>query len=337
MKNDIILRVKNLTKWFPLRKGLLATFFGKEEYVRAVDGVSYDVRKGEILCLVGESGCGKTTTGKVSIRLIEPTGGEIDFYGRDIVALGKDEIRKLRCEMQIIFQDPYESLDPRVNVYDALAEPLIVHELASSKEEERARVFKALEDVRLVPPEQFAKRYPHELSGGQRQRVAVARALILQPKFIVADEPVSMLDASIRTEISNLLTDLQKKYDLTYLYITHDIAQARYIGSRVMVMYLGKIVEKGLMEDVLMDPLHPYTKALISNVPVPDPAVKRERILISGDTPTPVKVPSGCRFHPRCPHMKDLCSDEEPLLIESDETKEHFVACHYSMDLRGKK
>jgi len=326
MTSNTIIKVRNLRKWFPIRKGLLSAFFGKEEYVHAVDGVTFDIIKGEVLCLVGESGCGKTTTGKTIIRLIEPTSGEIYFEEQNVVALGKDEIRKLRCEMQIIFQDPYESLDPRMSIYDTLAEPLIVNKIVSTRDEEEARVFDALEDVRLVPPEQFAMRFPHELSGGQRQRVAIARALILQPKFMVADEPVSMLDASIRTEISNLLTDLRDKYNLTYLYITHDIAQARYIGSRIMVMYLGKIAETGPIENVVMNPLHPYTKALISNVPVPDPTVKRERMSILGETPTPINVPPGCRFHPRCPCTKPICSENEPKLKEVK--RDRYVACH---------
>lgn len=324
---DVVLNVKDLTKWFPVRTGLLAALFGaKEEFVHAVDGVSFDVRRGEILCLAGESGCGKTTTARVILRLIEPTAGEIYYEGMDIARLEKEALRKLRAEMQMIFQDPYESLDPRMNIYNILAEPLEYHYPELSREERRTRIFKALEDVRLIPPEDFADRFTHELSGGQRQRVAVARSLILQPKFIVADEPVSMLDASVRTEILNVFTELQRKYHFTYLYITHDIAQARYIGDRLIIMYLGQIMEHGPMEDVVSTPQHPYTKALISNVPVPDPTVQRERIIIKGETPTPINVPSGCRFHPRCPWRIDVCNELEPELKSIG--KDRLARCH---------
>ncbi|MDH5200382.1 MAG: ABC transporter ATP-binding protein [Candidatus Bathyarchaeota archaeon] len=318
--------VKDLKKWFPERGG----FFSKKTgFVKAVDGVSFDIVKGEVLCLAGESGCGKTTTGRVVLRLIEPTSGHVYLHGVDIFELNKRELREMRPEMQMIFQDPYESLDPRMDIFSILAEPLEVNRAASGYRETMERVEKVLNDVRLVPIREFIRRFPHELSGGQRQRVAIARALMLNPRFMVADEPVSMLDASIRTEILNLLKDLRDKYDLTFLYITHDIAQARYVGEKIMIMYLGRVVERGPIEDVIMDPIHPYTKALISNVPIPDPTADRERIMIKGETPTPIDLPEGCRFHPRCREAGTACKEEEPELIKIG--PERWVACHKAL------
>ncbi len=323
--------VKNLRKWFPLRRGLIGTLTGEpQRYVRAVDDITFNIEKGETFSLVGESGCGKTTTGRLLVKLLDPTGGTIKFDGRDITRLSKDELKKFRREAQIIFQDPYASLNPRFTISDILQEPLIVHSnslgLHNPKEREELAA-KALEEVKLVPPEEFLWRYPHQLSGGQRQRVAIARALILRPKFVVADEPVSMLDVSIRAEILELMNSLKEKYGLTYLFITHDLAVARYISNRIAVMYLGKIVEISPATKLIENPLHPYTKALIAAIPEPDPInrAKMREVPIKGEIPSAAAIPPGCRFHPRCPFVMDICRKEEPPLIEVEPN--HYTAC----------
>jgi len=316
----------NLKKWFPLRTGFFSTLFKKELYVKAVDNVSFYVKKGEIFGLAGESGSGKTTTGKLLIRLIEPTSGKIIFKGEDIAKYPESKLKNYRKKVQIVFQDPYESLNPRMLVEDILSEPLLIHGVSDEKEIYE-KIYKVLEAVKLTPPEEFLLRYPHELSGGQRQRVATARALMLDPEFIVADEPVSMLDVSIRAEVLNVILDLREKFNVAFLFITHDLALARHICDRIAVMYLGKIVEMANVDELVYDPLHPYTKALINAVPVPDPTAKRIEVVIKGEIPSPVNPPPGCRFHTRCPSIiGDICRKEEPELIELK--KDHYVACH---------
>lgn len=324
---ETVIKVMNLKKYFPLSVGFFRSIITRNiPVVKAVDGISFDIKKGEIFGLAGESGSGKTTTGRLILRLVEPTSGKIYFHNTEITSIPAKKFKDFRKKMQIIFQDPYESLNPKMTIKDIIAEPLRVQ---GEKDENviMERVYQTLEDVELVPPEEFIYRFPHELSGGQRQRVACARALVVKPEFIVADEPVSMLDVSIRAEILNLMIDLVEKYNVSFLYITHDLALARHLCNRLAVMYLGKIVESGFIEDIIGNPLHPYTKALLKAVPVPDPKARRVDVVIKGEIPSPINPPSGCRFHTRCPEIiGDICRKEEPKLLRVDE--DHYVACH---------
>ncbi|PWH14243.1 MAG: peptide ABC transporter substrate-binding protein [Anaerolineae bacterium] len=323
-----LLSVRNLVKHFPIKRGII---FQKEiGAVHAVDGVTFDVHRGETLGLVGESGCGKSTTGRTILQLYRPTSGQVLFDGIDLVTLKGNELRKMRRRMQMIFQDPYASLNPRMTVGEIIGEPLLIHGVARGKAIQE-RVEQLLELVGLNPA--FSNRYPHEFSGGQRQRIGVARALALQPDLIVCDEPISALDVSIQAQVVNLLEDLQQQFGLTYLFIAHDLSMVRHISNRIAVMYLGVLVELADRTELYSNPLHPYTQALLSAVPIPDPFVeeRRRRIILEGDVPSPVNPPSGCRFRTRCKYAKERCSEEKPEWREFQPG--HFVACHFAGEL----
>lgn len=319
-KNDRLLEVKGLKKYFPITGGLLRKIVG---YVKAVDGVDLFIKRAETLGLVGESGCGKSTLGRAILRLIDATEGEITYNDQNILELTKEEMRELRKKMQIIFQDPYASLNPRMTVGDIVGEPMDIFGIAKGREKEE----KILELLNIVGLDvQHIRRYPHEFSGGQRQRIGIARALAVNPEIIICDEPVSALDVSVRSQVLNLMQELQQKFQLTYLFISHDLSVVKHISDRICVMYLGKIVEVSEKNELYSNPLHPYTKALLSAIPIPDPEAKRERIILEGDVPTPINPPTGCRFHTRCQYAMPICSRQEPIL--KDTGNEHFVACH---------
>jgi peptide/nickel transport system ATP-binding protein len=321
-----LVRVENLKKLYTVRLSAIRAFLLRQaQYVHAIDGIDFHVKTGEVLGLSGMSGCGKTTTGKILALLEKPTSGNIFFNNQDITTLRGSDLKTYRKQVQMIFQDPYQSLDPRYSIYRTLAEPLAIHRIGDSNEW-LTKVSDALARVGLTPPEEFLQRYPHELSGGQRQRVVIARAIMLQPSFIVADEPVSMLDVSVRIGILNLLLNLKNEMNMAYLFISHDLAVQRYICDRIAIMYLGVIVESGPAERIVSDPLHPYTKILVSSIPVPDPGYHRKAIQIKAGMLSAVNIPGGCRFHPRCPYQIPRCKEEVPSLVEVD--KDHVVACH---------
>jgi len=318
-KGETLVEVKNLVKYFPVRAGLLQRVVNQ---VKAVDDVSFVVRKGETLGMVGESGCGKTTIGRTMLRLVEPTSGSVNFEGKDVFTLPPRELKVVRRDMQIIFQDPYASLDPRVPIGESVMEGLHIHKIGTPKE----RVEIMMTTLKKVGLEDYhARRYPHEFSGGQRQRIGIARALALRPSFIICDEPVSALDVSIQSQVLNILKDLQSEFGLTYLFIAHNLSVVEHVSNRVAVMYLGKMVELTTREELFRNPLHPYTKALMSAIPVPNPRLKRQRTILKGDVPSPLNPPKGCRFHPRCPVAIEKCSQQEPVFKEVN--PDHFVAC----------
>lgn len=323
----VVFAVHDLHKWFPLQQGIVDALLRREKqrFIRAVDGISFSIKAGEIVGIVGESGSGKTTVGMTALRLYQPTSGTITFMGEDITTHDGDRLQNFRRQAQIVFQNPYESLNPRATVFESVVEPLRLNKIGT-QDEQLERVIEALERAEISPAENFLDRYPHELSGGQRQRLAIARAIVIQPKFLVADEPVSMLDVSIRAGILNLLKLLSETLETAILYISHDLSTVRYICERTMTMYAGKVIEVADTDSLIHDPLHPYTQLLIKAIPELDPDVKRERVLLEGEVPNLVNPPAGCRFHPRCPFVMDECRINEPPLQEVKPG--HWAACH---------
>jgi peptide/nickel transport system ATP-binding protein len=329
MSDDYLVELRDVKKWFPISQSFIASFTGVEpDYVRAVDGVSFKVPRGKVFGLAGESGSGKSTTGRLAIRLLEATAGEVIFDGVDLGKLSTDELRAKRRDMQVIFQDPFASLNPRMTLGEGIGHGLKIHNITKTPREMRDRVMRIMHRVGLTPPDTFYNRYPHQISGGQRQRAVIARALVLEPKLIVADEPIAMADASVRAVLLDLMLELKDEFNLTYLFITHDLATAKYICDEIAIMYLGQIIEVGPLREVYSNPQQPYTEALLAAVPVPDPTHRRNKPMPRGEIPNPINPPNGCRFHPRCPIAIDVCGQIEPELRLVEDSTLHHAKCH---------